>query len=37
MLRHNTKMKSIKPLNKAELKSENILERYDFQQSIVNS
>lgn len=37
MLRHTTKMKLIKPLNKAELKSKNIHERYDFQKSIVNS
>lgn len=37
MLRYNTNVKSFEPLSKAELKSENILERYDFQQSIVNS
>lgn len=37
MLRYNTNIKSFEPLSKAELKSENILERYDFQQSIVNS
>ncbi len=37
MLRYNTKAKSFENLNKSELKSENILERYDFQKSIVNS
>lgn len=37
MLRYNTKAKSFETLNKSELKSENILERYDFQKSIVNS
>lgn len=37
MLRYNTNIKSFEPLSKAELKTENILERYDFQQSIVNS